>query len=200
MIAPSFLQLGVRDGRLFGSLIDVLNRGAPIALVATGMALVIAADTHPLHNLRVLNALRAQFGADEAAVNGWIGHWIGAGLDAFAALVDRHGGAFCHGDAPGLADCCLIPQLYSARRFGIDPAHWPATRTRIAARIAERTRAQWEAVFAGSDACVAPVLSLAEAPLHPHNQARGTFRQIAGHWVPAGAPRFSDGAGHGASD
>lgn len=92
----------------------------------------------------------------------------------------------------GLAELLELPQR--------DPAHWPATRARIAARIAERTRAQWEAVFAGSDACVAPVLSLAEAPLHPHNQARGTFRQIAGHWVPAGAPRFSDGAGHGASD
>jgi alpha-methylacyl-CoA racemase len=72
-----------------------------------------------------------------------------------------------------------------------DQSRWPELRARLAARIAERTRAEWEVVFAASDACVAPVLSLAEAPDHPHNRARGTFYTRDGVTQPAPAPRFS---------
>ena len=61
---------------------------------------------------------------------------------------------------------------------------------RFAAIFATRTRAEWEEVFAGSDACVAPVLSATEAPDHPHNRARGTFTEVAGVVQPAPAPRF----------
>lgn len=93
---------------------------------ARAMALCLAADTHPLHNLRVLQALRRDFAADEAHVTAWIGRWIGDGLDAFSRLAAATDARFCHGDAPGLADCCLVPQLYAARRFGVDPARWPA--------------------------------------------------------------------------
>jgi alpha-methylacyl-CoA racemase len=72
-----------------------------------------------------------------------------------------------------------------------DRASWPRVRTLIADRIAQRTRAQWCEALEGTDACVAPVLTLAEAPGHPHNQARGTFIEIAGIVQPAPAPRFS---------
>jgi alpha-methylacyl-CoA racemase len=72
-----------------------------------------------------------------------------------------------------------------------DQARWPQIKARIAQRIAERPRAEWLRTLEGSDACVAPVLSLAEAPRHPHNVARGTFVEIDGIVQPAPAPRFS---------
>jgi alpha-methylacyl-CoA racemase len=67
---------------------------------------------------------------------------------------------------------------------------WPKLRDVLAARFAERTRAEWTAVFDGLDACVAPVLTPAEAPSHPHNRARGTFVEVDGVPQPAPAPRF----------
>lgn len=72
-----------------------------------------------------------------------------------------------------------------------DPAGWPALRERIAAAFTARTRDEWAAVFDGSDACVAPVLSMTEAPSHPQLAARGTFVDLDGTRVPAPAPRFS---------
>jgi alpha-methylacyl-CoA racemase len=72
----------------------------------------------------------------------------------------------------------------------MDREAWPAMKARFAALFATRTRDDWEAVFAGSDACAAPVLSPAEAPGHPHNQARGTFTEVAGVVQPAPSPRF----------
>ncbi len=97
----------------------------------------------------------------------------------------------------------LEPPFYAEllQRLGltdIDPAvhhdsrQWPALRERVAARLREKTRDEWCALLEGSDACFAPVLTLAEAPLHPHAQARGGFVQTPdGHWQPAPAPRFS---------
>ncbi|WP_344564973.1 CaiB/BaiF CoA-transferase family protein [Streptomyces axinellae] len=72
-----------------------------------------------------------------------------------------------------------------------DPASWGALREAIAARFASRTRQEWTDLFQGSDACVAPVLSLTEAPEHPHLAARGTFIRYGGITQPAPAPRFS---------
>ncbi|EDP62208.1 putative racemase [alpha proteobacterium BAL199] len=74
---------------------------------------------------------------------------------------------------------------------GSDPADWLAAKRLIAARIATRTQAEWCAILEGTDACVAPVLSIADAPNHPHNRARGTFVEIDGVMQPAPAPRFS---------
>jgi alpha-methylacyl-CoA racemase len=73
----------------------------------------------------------------------------------------------------------------------MDAARWPAMRAALMELFMQKTRAEWEGVFAGSDACFAPVLSPAEAPLHPHNAARQTFLEQAGKTVPAPAPRFS---------
>jgi alpha-methylacyl-CoA racemase len=96
----------------------------------------------------------------------------------------------------------LEPQFFAALLAGLDvdpeevgPQHdrdnWPAMHRLFADRFRARTRDEWERHFAGSDACVAPVLSMAEAPEHAHNQARGTFVEIDGVVQPGPAPRFS---------
>ncbi|MFF1558362.1 CaiB/BaiF CoA transferase family protein [Streptomyces sp. NPDC058279] len=86
------------------------------------------------------------------------------------------------------ADLLGITEQAPARK---DPARWGELRAAVAARFKSRTRAEWTAVFEGSDACVAPVLSLGEAPHHPHLAARGTFTDVGGITQPAPAPRFS---------
>lgn len=83
------------------------------------MAALIGCDIHPLNNLRVGKALRETFGADQAAVDAWAARWIVPGFTALEALVGRHGAGWCFADAPTLADCYLIPQIYSARRFNV---------------------------------------------------------------------------------
>jgi maleylpyruvate isomerase len=91
------------------------------------MASIVGCDIHPINNRRILEYLRHTLAADEAAVNAWCGEWISAGFDAIEALLaaDPVRGRFCHGDAPGLADAYLIPQVESARRFKINMARWP---------------------------------------------------------------------------
>lgn len=88
-------------------------------------ALVIAADIHPIDNLRVLNQLTAQFGADQAARETWYAHWIIEGLTALEAMTADLPGPFLGGTAPNLADICLVPQLYNARRFAVPLDAWP---------------------------------------------------------------------------
>lgn len=97
----------------------------------------------------------------------------------------------------------LEPQFYAEllQRLGLDDVdpkaqhdrgRWPALRERVAARIREKTCDEWVALLEGTNICFAPVLTLAEAPLHPHAQARASFVQTeGGHWQPAAAPRFS---------
>jgi maleylpyruvate isomerase len=81
-------------------------------------AYVIACDVHPVQNLKILNRLRG-LGLDEDAVEQWARTTIEEGLAAFEVLLPADGGTYCFGDAPGLADICLIPQLANARRFGV---------------------------------------------------------------------------------
>jgi len=90
---------------------------------AMALALVIVADIHPIDNLRVLQRLEAQFGADAAAKADWYRHWIAQGLGALEAAAPADG--FFGGDTPGVVDCCLVPQLYNARRFDLDLTPWP---------------------------------------------------------------------------
>ena len=91
------------------------------------LAAIVGCDIHPINNRRILEYLRKQFGADEAAINAWCGTWITAGFDAYEALLatDTRRGRFSHGAAPTLADAYLIPQVESARRFRVDVAKWP---------------------------------------------------------------------------
>jgi len=91
------------------------------------MALAVACDVHPLNNLRVTQYLRRELGADEDAVARWIRHWIGQGFTALEAWIVRHSadGRHCYGDKVSLADVCLVPQVYNARRFALDLAPFP---------------------------------------------------------------------------
>ncbi|MFO0413322.1 MAG: maleylacetoacetate isomerase [Brevundimonas sp.] len=89
------------------------------------MAALIGCDIHPLNNLRVGKALRETFGADQPAIDAWAARWILPGFEALEALVARHGKGWCFGDAPTLADCYLIPQIYSARRFNVPLEAFP---------------------------------------------------------------------------
>jgi maleylacetoacetate isomerase len=82
-------------------------------------AQIIAADVHPLGNLRVQRWLRGELAADDAAVSRWLHHWMRDGLASLERFAERHGGDYLHGSTPGLADLCLVPQLYNARRFGL---------------------------------------------------------------------------------
>lgn len=97
---------------------------------------VIASDTHPLNNLRVLAYLEKQFGLDEAARNAWCCRWLGESFAALEkALADKATGTFCHGETPGMADACLAPQMLSAARFGCDVTPYTNVR-RVAAAAA----------------------------------------------------------------
>jgi maleylpyruvate isomerase len=91
------------------------------------LAAMVGCDIHPLNNRRVLEYLRHQFKADEAAINTWCANWISAGFDALEALLkaDTPRGRFCFGDSPTLADVYLVPQVESARRFKVDMTQWP---------------------------------------------------------------------------
>lgn len=89
-------------------------------------ALVVAADIHPIDNLRVLKRLEAQFGADQTAKDDWYRHWVAEGLSALEALAaDKPAGPFLGGETPDIADLCLVPQLYNARRFNVPTDAWP---------------------------------------------------------------------------
>jgi alpha-methylacyl-CoA racemase len=111
-------------------------------------------------------------------------------------------GVYETADGRHLAVGALEPRFWTEllRRLGLDagdlPAQldrdgWPLLRERLAALFRTRTRDEWSELLAGTDACVAPVLGLAEAPAHPHNRARGTFVDVGGVTQPAPAPRFS---------
>ena len=91
------------------------------------LAAIVGCDIHPINNRRILEYLRKQFKADEAAINGWCATWISDGFDALEALLaaDAARGNFCFGGQPGLADVYLVPQVESARRFKVDMARWP---------------------------------------------------------------------------
>ncbi|QHF95920.1 carnitine dehydratase [Streptomyces sp. NHF165] len=167
--------------------------------------------------LAALQHARAEGGAgqvvDAAIVDG-TSHLTAMiqGMLAAGGWQDRRGANLLDGGAPFygtyatkdggyMAVGALEPKFYAefVRLLGLaeqapardDPAAWAALREAVAARFASRTRAEWTRVFEDSDACVAPVLSLTEAPHHPHLAARGTYVDHAGITQPAPAPRFS---------
>lgn len=91
------------------------------------MAQLVACDIHPLNNLRVMQYLENELGVDEPARDRWMRHWMQRGFAALEKLLDASAstGTFCHGDAPTLADLCLIPQVYNAYRFDLDMSAFP---------------------------------------------------------------------------
>jgi maleylacetoacetate isomerase len=94
---------------------------------ARALAYAVACDIHPVNNLRVNQYLKQTFNADTDTQAAWQRHWIGVGFDALETMLARDSatGAFCHGDAPTIADVCLIPQCANARRVKLDIASWP---------------------------------------------------------------------------
>ena len=90
-------------------------------------ALHIACEIHPLQNLRVLKHVRDTYGQDEAGSFAWARHWNEVGLQAYEDMLTRTVGTgrFSHGEAPGLADTCLVPQVIGAKRFSVDLARFP---------------------------------------------------------------------------
>ena len=91
------------------------------------LAALVACDIHPINNRRILEYLRHTLKVDEAAINTWCAHWITQGFDGYEALLraNTQRRRFSFGDAPGLADVYLVPQVESARRFKVDMARWP---------------------------------------------------------------------------
>jgi maleylpyruvate isomerase len=102
------------------------------------IAFAIACDIHPLNNLRLLRYVEERFSLDDDALTVWQTHWMTEGFAAIETLLadSPDTGRFCHGNTPGLADICLVPQLYNARRVGLDLAPYP-TMTRIDAACQE---------------------------------------------------------------
>lgn len=99
------------------------------------MAGIVACDIHPLNNLRVLQQLQA-FGVSDDQRQDWIARWMHEGFAALEPMVARHGRGFAFGDAPTLADCCLVPQAYSAERYGVDLSPYPALSAAVATALA----------------------------------------------------------------
>lgn len=98
------------------------------------LAQAVACEIHPLNNLRVLKYLTGELGVDEATKMTWYRHWISEGFAALEAQLSREAGSgdFCHGDTPGLADLCLVPQVFNAERFACDLTAYPRIRRIVA--------------------------------------------------------------------
>ena len=142
--APEYLKLNPAgfvpalevDGMVLGqslAIIDYLDathpepRMCPADPVARAraleMALTIAADIHPINNLRILQYLERALGQDKDAVDGWYRHWVEQGFVTLEQLLPD--APFAGGDAPNLVDACLVPQLFNARRFKVDLTRFP---------------------------------------------------------------------------
>lgn len=117
------------------------------------LALDIACEIHPLNNLRVLQYLTQELGVSGAQKDAWYAHWVALGLQAVEDSLARSPdtGRFCHGDTPGLADCCLVPQVFNARRFNCALDAYP-TITRIVAACEQLPAFQQAAPSAQPDA------------------------------------------------
>jgi maleylpyruvate isomerase len=146
--APNYLRLNPQglvptleiDGRVLHqsmAIIEYLDETRPPATLvpsdppgrarARALAQVPACDIHPIDNLRILRYLRHEMGQNEASVQTWYNHWIAEGFAALEAMLAGHPdtGRFCHGDAPSLADICLVPQVVNSRNYKLDLTPFP---------------------------------------------------------------------------
>ncbi|MEZ5537744.1 MAG: maleylacetoacetate isomerase [Thiolinea sp.] len=99
------------------------------------LAQAIALEIHPINNLRVLEYISEQFGADEAQVKAWFSHWVHTTFAPLETMLadSPMTGTFCHGDTPGYADCCLYAQMWNNRRFAVDMSAYPTIQRIFAA-------------------------------------------------------------------
>src|SRR5919106_1742943 len=109
-------------GEQFGAPYKAINPQRLVRALVRSMALIVACEVHPIQNLRVLVYLKKDLNQSEDELNRWAQHWIQLGLSALEQMVvaSPKRGQFCFGDAPSIADICLVPQLANARRFGCD--------------------------------------------------------------------------------
>jgi maleylacetoacetate isomerase/maleylpyruvate isomerase len=92
-----------------------------------GLSLIVACEIHPLNNPRVLKYVKNALGHSQEEVDAWYRHWIADGLAKLESELAKSGtGRHCHGDAPTMADCCLVPQIFNAQRFACDLAPYPS--------------------------------------------------------------------------
>jgi maleylacetoacetate isomerase len=106
----------------------LLPADAPGRARVRSLSQLVACEIHPVNNLRVLKYLKRELGHDQPTIDAWYRHWIAEGLAAYEAELARPGtGRYCHGDAVTMADCCIVPQIFNARRFECDLAPYPAT-------------------------------------------------------------------------
>ena len=91
------------------------------------LSYLVASEIHPVNNLRVLQHLKRALGQNEDQINAWYRHWIADGLAKLEAELAASKGKFCHGDTPTMADCCLVPQIFNAKRYQSDLAPYPST-------------------------------------------------------------------------
>lgn len=134
--AQGFVPMLVADGEpIIQSLaiIDWIDRAFPEPRlipdaagprsIALAQAMVVACDIHPLNNLRILKYLTRDLGLNETVKDRWIARWISEGFEALEAMAGD--GPFLGGEAPGIADACLVPQIYNARRFDVPLEEFP---------------------------------------------------------------------------
>jgi maleylacetoacetate isomerase len=133
-------MLEIDDHRLTQSLaimdyLDATHPDPPLlprdpvgAAQVRAMALTVACDIHPLNNLRVLKYLSRELGQSQGARDAWYRHWVTEGLEALEAMARTSAGDFLFGDTVTLADICLVPQLYNARRFAVAITEYPTLR------------------------------------------------------------------------
>jgi maleylacetoacetate isomerase len=106
----------------------LLPQGPAARAEARAIALAIACDIHPLNNLRVLQYLERELGQGEDSRLRWYRYWVASGLGALEAQLAGRAGRFCLGERPGVADVCLVPQMYKGRRYGCDLDPYPTLR------------------------------------------------------------------------
>lgn len=131
MIVPTLIDNGNKISQSL-AIMEYLEESYPLPHILPGdllarayvreLALIIACDISPLGNLKVRKYLAEPLGHDKEIQEKWIRHWIASGLAAFEEILanSKLSGRFCYSDSPTIADCCLIPQLFNARRFGCD--------------------------------------------------------------------------------
>jgi maleylacetoacetate isomerase len=132
--------LGLDDGAVLGQSMAIMEYldeihpdppllpGDPLGRARVrALAQAITSDIHPLNNLRVLRYLEDTLNQDKATRDAWYRHWVEVGFEALERWLvrDPQTGRFCHGDAPTLADICLVPQVFNARRFAVDMNSYP---------------------------------------------------------------------------
>ncbi len=106
----------------------LLPKGALARSRVRSLAYLVACEIHPLNNLRVLQHLKRALGQSQEQIDNWYRHWIADGLAKLEAELARPGtGKFCHGDAPSMADCCLVPQIFNAKRYNSELTPYPVT-------------------------------------------------------------------------